>query len=173
MPDEEHRGVVEYPIPVALVSPELDGKAARVAGSVRGTALAADGGETDSGAGARADLAEERRAREVADVMCDLEVAMRAGALSVDLHKQGEHRLNRDRRTGRTTRSGMRSRSKWARRSMWWKSPGDREPKIEQGLRVHSYLRGAEARSGRCAQPRRARRQGGHWRWCRWHRRAW
>jgi hypothetical protein len=46
--EEEDGGVVGNHVPVAFVSPELDTEAARVAGQVRSTALAADGGETDT-----------------------------------------------------------------------------------------------------------------------------
>lgn len=47
--DEEHRCIVENPIPVSLVSPELDCKASRVSSGVRRSRLASYSGESNGG----------------------------------------------------------------------------------------------------------------------------
>jgi hypothetical protein len=84
VPDKEHRRIVEHPIPIAFLRPQLDRKPTRVTRGVRRAALTTDGGETDGRAGASADFGEELGAGEVGDVVCDFEVAVCAGAFGVD-----------------------------------------------------------------------------------------
>lgn len=130
--NEEDGGVVEHPVKVALIRPDLDGEPTGIAGGIRGAGLATDGGDTECGAGASADLLEERGAGDVGDIVGDFEVAVGTEALRVNLRRAMvdidiDMRKRKTRRyegvSGiRTTRSGIRSRSKWARRSIWWKS---------------------------------------------------
>lgn len=47
VPEEEDRGVVEYPVPVAFVGVELEGKATGIARTVGGALLTTDSGEAD------------------------------------------------------------------------------------------------------------------------------
>lgn len=55
-----------------------------VAGSVGGTRLTADGGEPHRDRSLGADLLEERRARQILDVMGDLEIPMGTRALGMN-----------------------------------------------------------------------------------------
>jgi len=82
--DEEHRSVVEDPVHVTLLRPDLDGEASRITSSICTTALTTDGRETDSGASLRADLGEEGGGSEVGDVVGDFEVTMGASTLCMD-----------------------------------------------------------------------------------------
>jgi len=82
--DEEDGSVVEDPVPVALICPEFDGKATRIASGIGGSRLATDGGEADGSADAFADLLEERLRGDVAQGVSDLEVAVGTGAFSMD-----------------------------------------------------------------------------------------
>lgn len=83
--DEEDWGVVEDPVKVALVCPDLDGEPTGITGSVGRTRLASDGGETDGGACLHASFAEEGRGCDVAETVGYLEVAVSTGAFGVDL----------------------------------------------------------------------------------------
>ena len=99
--DEKHGSVVEDPVEVALLRFDLDRepcddvslpctrpeacpRTSRVTGGVRGTRLAANGGEPHGDGGLRADFLEERRAREVGDVVGDFKVPIGARTLRVD-----------------------------------------------------------------------------------------
>ena len=82
--DEEHRDVVAHQVPVAFVGVELHGEAAHVAHGVGAAALAGHGGEAHEHRRALADGGEGRGACELGDVLGALEVAVRAGAASVD-----------------------------------------------------------------------------------------
>lgn len=81
---EEDGGVVEYPIPVALVGAQLERKATGVTRGIGGAGFATDGGEARGDAHLLADLLEERLRGDVAQIMGDLEVAVRAGGFGVD-----------------------------------------------------------------------------------------
>jgi len=82
---EEDGGIIEYPVEIAFISTNFDGKAARITGSVCRARLATNRGETNSGAGPVADFLEEGGTGEVRNVVCHFKVAMRAGTLSMDL----------------------------------------------------------------------------------------
>ncbi len=82
--NEEHGGVVEHPVPVALVGAQLERKATRIARGVGRPGLATDGGEPRGDAHLLADLPEQRLRGDVAQIVGDLEVAMRAGGFGVD-----------------------------------------------------------------------------------------
>jgi hypothetical protein len=58
IPDKKHGGVIEDPIPVSFVGPELDGKSTGVASSVGGAWFATNSRETNSSANFFADGAE-------------------------------------------------------------------------------------------------------------------
>ena len=81
--DEEHRRIVVHPVPVAFLRPQLNRESTRVTRSIRRTALATNGGESDSCASLIADFAEELRTGEVRDVMRDLEVSVCASTLGM------------------------------------------------------------------------------------------
>lgn len=83
--DEEDRGIVEHPVPVSLVSSQLDGESSRVTRSVRGTAFTSDSGEADCRTDLLANAREEGVGRDVAEVVRGLEIAMSSSAFSVDL----------------------------------------------------------------------------------------
>src|SRR5580658_1564769 len=80
---KEHRRIVAYHIPVALLGIELQGKAADVAFGIRRTALACYGREACEHGGLLADLRKDLRFRIAADVMRDGEGSMGSGALGV------------------------------------------------------------------------------------------
>lgn len=71
-------------IPVALLRANLDGETARIACRVGRTTLATDGREARGRARLVADLAEELGARQVRDVIGDLEDAVGSATLGVD-----------------------------------------------------------------------------------------
>ena len=77
--DEEHRDVVADEVPVAFVGVELHREATHVAHRVGRAALAGDGGEAHEHRRALSRLGEWRGARDVAQRLVALEVAMRAG----------------------------------------------------------------------------------------------
>ena len=83
--DEEHGGVVEHPVPVALIRAQLERKTTGVARGIGGTGLTTDGGEARGDTNFLADLLEQRLGGDVAQIMGDLEVAVRASRLGVDL----------------------------------------------------------------------------------------
>ena len=83
--EEEDGCIVEYPVEIAFVSTNLDGKTTRIAGSVCRARLATDRGETDSSAGSVANFLKERGTSEVRNVVSYFKIAMCAGALSMDL----------------------------------------------------------------------------------------
>ncbi len=99
--DEEDRCVVEDPIEVTLLRPDLNsetcspastqgsrktesGHTTGITGGVCRTGFSTDGGETDGHRRGLANLVEERGAAQVADVMGDLKDTMGTGALSMD-----------------------------------------------------------------------------------------
>jgi hypothetical protein len=82
---EEDGSIVEYPVEIAFISTNLDGKTTRITGSICRARLATNSGETNSSAGSVANFLEERGASEVRNVVCHFKVAMCTGALSMDL----------------------------------------------------------------------------------------
>ena len=82
---EEDGSVVEYPVEIAFIGTNLDGKTTRITGSVCRARLATNGGETNSSAGSVANFLEEGGTSEVRNVVCHFKVAMCTGALSMDL----------------------------------------------------------------------------------------
>jgi hypothetical protein len=86
---EEDGSVVEYPVEIALVSTNLDGKTTRITGSVCRARLATNRGETNSSARPVANFFKEGGTSEVRNVVCHFKVAMRAGAFSMDLRNPG------------------------------------------------------------------------------------
>lgn len=82
---EEDGSVIEYPVEIAFISTNLDGKTTRITGSVCRARLATNGGETNSSAGSVANALEEGGTSEVRNVVCHFKVAMCAGALGMDL----------------------------------------------------------------------------------------
>lgn len=83
--DEEDRGVIEDPIPVTLICPELDSEASGITGSVCRSRLPSNSGETDSSADTLSDGGKEGVGGDVTQVMGNLEITMGAGAFSMDL----------------------------------------------------------------------------------------
>ena len=81
---EKYWRVVEDPVQVPLFRADFHRKASRVACSVGRARFPSDCGETNGSPGLVADLAEERRAGKVSDVMRDLEVPVCAGTIRMD-----------------------------------------------------------------------------------------
>ena len=84
VPQEEHRGVVVYPIPVTLCSPQLDRKTTRVTSGIGRTTLSTDSAEANGQRSLVANLAEEIGAAQVSDVVRHLKVSVSASTLGVD-----------------------------------------------------------------------------------------
>ena len=80
---EENGSVVEHPVPVAVFRTKLDGKSARIACRVGRAALTSDCGDARSDLAFVSNFLENFRAREVGDVVGDLEVTVSAGTLGV------------------------------------------------------------------------------------------
>jgi hypothetical protein len=83
IPDEEDGGVVEDPVPITFVSPELDRKATGITSSIGGSRLATDCGEAGSGADFFPDLVKEGLRGDIAKIMSYFEVAMSTGAFGM------------------------------------------------------------------------------------------
>lgn len=86
--NEEDGSVIEHPIPVTFLSPELDGETTRVTSGIGRARFTTDSGETGSDANLLADTLEEGLGSDVAQVVSDLEVAVGTGSLGVDLQEQ-------------------------------------------------------------------------------------
>ena len=86
--NEEDGRVVVHEIEVSLLRTKLDREAARVAKSVRRTCLASDSRETDCGTGPSPDFRKQLRTTQISDVVCGLEVPVRACALCVNLCRE-------------------------------------------------------------------------------------
>lgn len=101
--NEEDGGVVEHPVKVALIRPDLDGEPTGIAGGIRGAGLATDGGDTECGAGSSTNLLEEGSTCDVGDVVGDFEVTVGTEALRVNLRRTvGDAEIDmRKRKTGR------------------------------------------------------------------------
>ena len=96
VPDEEDGGVVEDPVPVTLLGPELDGKTSRVTGSVRRAGLSSDGGKSDGSANFGANAGEKRVGGDIAQIVGDLKVAMGSSTLGMDLSQGCEWKADRN-----------------------------------------------------------------------------
>jgi hypothetical protein len=83
--DEEDGGVVENPVPVTLLGPELDGEASRVTGSVRRAGLSSDGGKSDRSANFGANAGEKRIRGDITQIVGDLKVSMGSSTLGMNL----------------------------------------------------------------------------------------
>lgn len=81
--NEEDRSVVEYPVPVAFLSPDLDGEPTGIASSVCRSALASDGGETDGQFRLVPNFVEELGTGDVGDIVSHLKVSVGTSALGV------------------------------------------------------------------------------------------
>jgi len=82
--NEEHRGVVEDPIPISFVGPKLDRKPTGITSGIGRSRLASHGGEPNSGADLFADRTEKRLRCDVTEVMGYFEVTVGSSALSMD-----------------------------------------------------------------------------------------
>ena len=82
---EEDGSIVEYPVEIAFIGTNLDGKTTRITGSIWRARLATNCGETNSSAGSVANVFEQRGTSKVRNVMRHFKVAMCARALSMDL----------------------------------------------------------------------------------------
>jgi hypothetical protein len=82
---EEDGSIVEYPVEIAFISTNLDGKTTRITGSVCRARLATNRGKTNSSASFVANFLEEGGTSEVRNVVCYFKVAMCAGSLGMDL----------------------------------------------------------------------------------------
>jgi len=84
IPDKEDRCIEKDPVQYALLGLQFDSKAMGVTGSICGTHLACNSGETDRGVNLFSDLAEKGLRCKVAQVMGNFEVTVSAGALGMD-----------------------------------------------------------------------------------------
>ena len=82
--DEEDGSVVEHPIEVTLLSPDLDSETTRVTSGISRSGLTTDSGEADSCTGLGANFFEEAGTGEVTDVVGNLEVTVGTSTLGVD-----------------------------------------------------------------------------------------
>jgi len=82
--DEEHGSIVEHPIQVTLLGPDLHGETSGVTSSICATAFSTDGRETDGRSGFVAHFGEELCRGKIGDVVGDLEVTVCAGTFGMD-----------------------------------------------------------------------------------------
>lgn len=82
---EKDGSVVKYPVEIAFVGANLDGKTTRITGTVCRARLATNCGETNSSAGSTTNVFEEGGGSEIGNVVRHFEVAVRASTLSMDL----------------------------------------------------------------------------------------
>lgn len=82
--DEENRSVVTDEVVVSLLGVELDRETTGISGSIGGTLLTTDGGETADSLGLGANALEEVGAGQVGDIVSDLEDTVSTGTLGVD-----------------------------------------------------------------------------------------
>lgn len=87
--DEEDGSVVEHPIPITFLSPELESEPTRVTSGIGRAGFTTDGGDTSSDANLLADALEEGLGGDIAQIMSDLEVTVGTGSLGVDLRERG------------------------------------------------------------------------------------
>lgn len=82
---EKDRGVVEDPIPSALICLQLDSETTGITSSVCRARLSTNRGETDGGFNPVAYSMEQLLRCDIAQIMSDLEIAVRAGTFGMDL----------------------------------------------------------------------------------------
>ena len=82
---EEDGGVVEDPVPVALLCFQFDGETTRIASSVCRARLPANRGETDSSVNSIAYSVEQLLRRNLAQVMSDLKITVRSCTFGMNL----------------------------------------------------------------------------------------
>lgn len=88
IPDEEDGSVVEHPVKVALLGPDLEGKATGITGSIRRSKFTTDGGESGGGTVFLADLGEEGGRCDVAEAVGQFKVTMCTSSLGVNLERR-------------------------------------------------------------------------------------
>jgi len=82
--DEEDGGVIEDPIPVTLISSELDGEATGVASGIGRARFTTDSGETDCCADSLSHRPQQRLGSDVTEIMGDLEVTVSTSTFGMD-----------------------------------------------------------------------------------------
>jgi hypothetical protein len=82
--DEEDGGVIEDPIPVTLISSELDGEATGVASGIGRARFTTDSGETDCCADSLSHRPQQRLRSDVTEIMGDLEVTVSTSTFGMD-----------------------------------------------------------------------------------------
>ena len=83
--NKENGSIIEHPIPITFLSPELDSKTTRVTSSVSRTRFATDGGETGSDADFLAYALEQGLRGDITEIVSDLEVPVSASTLGMNL----------------------------------------------------------------------------------------
>ena len=86
--NEENWGVVEDPIPISFVCPQLDRKATGIASGVSRSRFASHGGEANSGADLFANRTQQCLRCDVTEVMGYFEVTVGPSTFSMDLGKE-------------------------------------------------------------------------------------
>lgn len=86
--DEENGSIIEYPIPVTFISPELESETTRVTSSISRTRFSTNGGETSCDADLLAYTLEEGLRGDITQIVSDLEVPVSASTLGMDLHRR-------------------------------------------------------------------------------------
>jgi hypothetical protein len=82
--DEEDGSVIEHPVPVTLVSLQLDSKSTGIPSSIRGTALASNGGESSSCFNLLTNRLEKGLRSDVTEIMGDFKVPMSTSTFGMD-----------------------------------------------------------------------------------------
>jgi hypothetical protein len=85
VPDEEDGSVIEDPIPISFIGPELDRKTTGVTSGIRGARLTTNSGEADGGADFFANGSEEVVGGYIREIVSYFEIAVGSSAFSVDL----------------------------------------------------------------------------------------
>jgi len=86
--DEENGSIVEHPIPVAFISPELDSETTRVPSSISRTRFTTNGGETGCDADLLPCALEEGLRSDITQIVSDLKVPVSASTLGMDLQRR-------------------------------------------------------------------------------------
>jgi len=83
--NEENGSIIEYPIPVTFISPELESETTRVTSSISRTRFSSNSGETSCDADFLAYILEEGYRGKITQIVSDLEVPVSASTLGMDL----------------------------------------------------------------------------------------
>jgi len=86
--NEENGSIIEYPIPVTFISPELESETTRVTSSISRTRFSTNGGETSCDADFLAYTLKEGYRGKIAQIMGDLEVPVSASTLGMNLQRR-------------------------------------------------------------------------------------